>query len=117
MSHGSTAKGLVSAAPGGGIGVPAGAQVVPASPVTFETVRNHPRVKIYVRKADEALAEIGYTEHGERHVSLVAHIAYNILKRLGHAEREAQLAAVAGLLHDIGNGVNREQHAQTGAVM
>ena len=85
--------------------------------VTFDTVRNHPRVKIYVRKADEALAEIGYTEHGERHVSLVAHIAYNILKRLGHAEREAQLAAVAGLLHDIGNGVNREQHAQTGAVM
>ena len=85
--------------------------------VTFDTVRNHPRVKVYVRKADEALAEIGYTEHGERHVSLVAHIAYNTLKRLGHPEREAQLAAVAGLLHDIGNGVNREQHAQTGAVM
>jgi putative nucleotidyltransferase with HDIG domain len=85
--------------------------------VTFESVKNHPRVKIYVRKADEALAEIGYTEHGERHVTLVAHIAYNILKRLGHPEREAQLAAVAGLLHDIGNGVNREQHAQTGAVM
>jgi len=85
--------------------------------VTFESVRAHPRVKFFVRKADEALAEIGYTEHGERHVGLVAHIAYNTLKRLGHPEREAELAAIAGYLHDIGNCVNREQHAQTGAVM
>jgi metal-dependent HD superfamily phosphatase/phosphodiesterase len=85
--------------------------------VTFESVRAHPRVKFFVRKADEALAEIGYTEHGERHVGLVAHIAYNTLKRLGYPEREAELAAIAGYLHDIGNCVNREQHAQTGAVM
>ena len=74
-------------------------------------------MKVYVRKADEVLAEIGYTEHGERHVGLVAHIAYNMLKRLGYPEREAELAAIAGYLHDVGNGVNREQHAQTGAVM
>lgn len=85
--------------------------------VTFESVRGYPRVKMFVRKADESLAEIGYTEHGERHVGLVAHIAYNILKRLGYPEREAELAAIAGYLHDIGNVVNREQHAQTGAVM
>jgi metal-dependent HD superfamily phosphatase/phosphodiesterase len=86
-------------------------------PVTFEAVRDNPRVRIFVRKSDEALAEIGYTEHGERHVGLVAHIAYNTLKRLGHPEREAELAAIAGYLHDIGNGVNRDHHAQTGAVM
>jgi metal-dependent HD superfamily phosphatase/phosphodiesterase len=85
--------------------------------VTFDSVRSHPTVAIYIRKADEALAEIGYTEHGERHVSLVAHIAYNTLKRLGYPEREAELAAIAGYLHDIGNVVNREQHAQTGAVI
>ena len=85
--------------------------------VTFNEVRENPRVKIYVRKADEALAEIGYTEHGERHVGLVAHIAYNTLKRLGYPEREAELAAIAGYLHDVGNGVNRDHHAQTGAVM
>jgi metal-dependent HD superfamily phosphatase/phosphodiesterase len=106
------------------LAVPDGA-ASPASPatpataptVTFESVRENARVKVFVRKADEALAEIGYTEHGERHVGLVAHIAYNTLKRLGYPEREAELAAIAGYLHDIGNGVNREQHAQTGAIM
>jgi metal-dependent HD superfamily phosphatase/phosphodiesterase len=70
-----------------------------------------------VRKADEALAQIGYTEHGERHVGLVSRIAFNVLKRLGHPERDCELAAIAGWLHDIGNAVNRENHAQTGAVM
>jgi hypothetical protein len=67
--------------------------------------------------ADAALEQIGYTEHGERHVSLVARIAFNVLKRLGHPERECELASIAGFLHDIGNAVNRDHHAQTGAVM
>ena len=97
--------------------LPANPEAATAPAITLETVRDNPRVKVYVRKADESLAAIGYTEHGERHVGLVAHIAYQILKRLGYAEREAELAAVAGYLHDIGNAVNRDHHAQTGAVM
>ena len=101
----------------------AGATLAPGAgngegrPVTFEQVQNDPRVRVYVRKADEALAQIGYTEHGERHVGLVSHIAFNVLKRLGHPERECELAAIAGYLHDIGNVVNRDHHAQTGAAM
>src|SRR5436309_1286118 len=89
----------------------------PGAVLRFEEVREHPRVRFYVRKADEALAEIGYTEHGERHVGLVARIAFNVLKRLGYPERTAELAAIAGYLHDIGNAVNRDHHAQIGAVM
>jgi uncharacterized protein len=85
--------------------------------ITPEMVAENPRVKVFIRKADEALAEIGYTEHGERHVTLVSNIAYNVLKRLGHPEREAELAKIAALLHDIGNAVNRDHHAQTSAVM
>jgi len=89
----------------------------PPDAVTFESVRENPRVRVYVRGADEALAEIGYTEHGERHVGLVAHIAFNTLRRLGFPERQAELAAIAGYLHDIGNAVNRDHHAQIGAVI
>ena len=32
--------------------------------ITPEMVAESPRVRIFIRKADEALAEIGYTEHG-----------------------------------------------------
>ncbi len=106
--HASPSSGLQAVTPQG----------APDRPVvTADFIRNHPRVKVFVRKADECLAEIGYTEHGERHVGLVAHIAYNILNRLGHPEREAELAAIAGYMHDIGNAVNRDHHAQTGAAM
>uniref|UniRef100_A0A832I5Y4 HD domain-containing protein n=1 Tax=Eiseniibacteriota bacterium TaxID=2212470 RepID=A0A832I5Y4_UNCEI len=88
-----------------------------APAVTFDRVREDPRVRMFVRMADQALERIGYTEHGERHVGLVARIAYNVLKRLGRPEAECELAQIAGYLHDIGNAVNRDHHAQSGAVM
>ena len=88
-----------------------------AAPITFEFIRDHPRVRLYVRMADAALESIGYTEHGERHVGLVSRIAFNVLKRMGRPERQCELAAIAGYLHDIGNAVNRDHHAQTGGVM
>ena len=93
----------VSTSPNGGDGV------------TLEMVRANPRVQTFIRKSDEALAMVGYTEHGERHVSLVAKNAHRILHELGYNNREAELAAIAGYLHDIGNAVNRVMHAQTGA--
>ena len=118
MTSTSPSNRLAAAAPAAGAAPAAPTRDGLGSPVvTFETVREHPRVRVFVRKADEALAEIGYTEHGERHVGLVAHIAFNVLKRLGYAEREAELAAIAGYLHDVGNLVNRDHHAQIGAVM
>lgn len=80
-------------------------------------IRSHSKVRAYVRLADASLEQIGYTEHGERHVTLVSHIAYNVLKRLQHPDRLCELAAIAGFMHDIGNAVNRDHHAQTGAVM
>src|SRR5438552_1810465 len=83
--------------------------------VTLEMIRANPRVQTFIRKSDEALAMVGYTEHGERHVSLVAKNARRILHELGYNNREAELAAIAGYLHDIGNAVNRVMHAQTGA--
>ncbi len=85
--------------------------------ISPDFIREHPRVRNYVRMADAALEQIGYTEHGERHVGLVSRIAYNVLKRLDLPERTCELAGIAGYLHDIGNAVNREHHAQTGAVM
>jgi len=85
--------------------------------ITIDDVKNNPSVTALVEKADGVLAEIGYTEHGKRHGSLAAKIAYNIMIRLGKGERKAQLAAIAGYMHDIGNLINRDFHAQTASVM
>ena len=85
--------------------------------ITVEEVRNNPQVRTYIQKADEALAALGYTEHSFAHVGKVAKEAREILLTLGYSQREAELAEIAGWLHDIGNVINRVDHAQSGAVM
>ncbi|WP_040196872.1 HD domain-containing protein [Candidatus Soleaferrea massiliensis] len=87
------------------------------SHVTFKQVQNHAEIKTYIQKADEALEKQGYTEHSFAHVTKVAETAKDLLIRLGYSEREAELAQIAGFLHDIGNVINRVDHAQSSAVM
>ena len=85
--------------------------------ITFEQVKNDPAIKTYIAKADESLIALGYTEHSFAHVMKVASTAKYILETLGYSERDMELAQIAGYLHDIGNLVNRIEHAQSGAVM
>lgn len=85
--------------------------------ITVDDVKKNEQVKLLIKKSDEILGVIGYTEHGERHASLAANIAYNIMDRLKYPEERAQLAAIAAYLHDIGNVINRDYHAQTGAIL
>src|SRR5574344_1265695 len=75
--------------------------------ITFEEVRNSPVIKTYIEKADESLVALGYTEHSFAHVTKVALQAGSILRKMGYSEREAELAQIAGYLHDIGNVINR----------
>jgi putative nucleotidyltransferase with HDIG domain len=90
---------------------------VPPGLVLFDQLRRDPHVLALVTKADEAMAQLGYTDHGRRHVHLVAVTAARVLSTLGHDEQECDLAAVAGLLHDIGNVDGRDRHAAVGAAM
>ena len=85
--------------------------------LTYEELKRDPAVRTYIQRADESLAALGYTEHSFAHVTLVAENAAYILTTLGYPERTAELAKMAGFLHDIGNLVNRVDHSQSGAVM
>ena len=85
--------------------------------VTWQDVVNDAAVRTYIQKADESLIALGYTEHSFPHVGKVARVAGEILTELGFSEREVELAKIAGYLHDIGNVINRADHAQSGAVM
>ncbi|MEA5011369.1 MAG: HD domain-containing protein [Angelakisella sp.] len=85
--------------------------------ITYQQVKDNQDIKVYIEKADEALTALGFTEHSFAHMTKVAFNARDILLTLGYPEREAELAQIAGYLHDIGNVVNRIDHAQSGAVM
>jgi len=85
--------------------------------VTFRDVVKDPEVVVLVAEADRQLGVLGYTEHGPRHARLVAKNARAILTALGADGRSAELAAIAGYLHDIGNVVSRERHERTGALL
>ncbi|MEW6448660.1 MAG: HD domain-containing protein [Bacillota bacterium] len=85
--------------------------------VTLQDVKKNPEVETFIRKGNQYLGEMGFTEHSFRHVNLVASIARNVLERLNFPEREAELAAIAGYLHDIGNVVSRNDHGISGALI
>lgn len=85
--------------------------------VTFEEIKNNEAINTYIRKADQTLSELGFTEHNFAHVGIVAENASYIMETLGYSEREVELVKIAAYLHDIGNLVNRVDHSQSGAVM
>ncbi len=89
----------------------------PKAAIGLRDVRNNDKVRAYIEKANEQMAVIGYSEHGLRHASLVAAIARNICLELDLDARTAELAAIAGYLHDIGNCIHRIYHPQIGATM
>ncbi len=85
--------------------------------ITFEQIKKNPQIKTYIQKADESLIASGYTEHSFAHAGIVAEVAKYILSTMGYPKRTIELAQIAGYMHDIGNVINRVDHAQSGAVM
>jgi len=85
--------------------------------ITYEDVRNSPEIRTYITQADASLLALGYTEHSFAHVGRCAQVAADILTKMNYSEREVELARIAAFMHDIGNVINRVDHAQSGAVM
>lgn len=85
--------------------------------ITYEQIKNNETIKTYIQAADDALKELGFTEHSFSHVTYVADKAAYILETLGYSDRTVELVRIAGYLHDIGNVINRVDHSQSGAVM
>ena len=83
----------------------------------YEKVKSSEEIKTYIRMADETLEKLGFTEHSFAHVTRCADVAGHILAKLGYDEHTVELGKAAGYMHDIGNVVNRIDHAQSGAVM
>ncbi len=85
--------------------------------LTYEEIRKNDTINTYIKQADLNLTALGFTEHSFPHVCKVAEMAGMILEELGYDGHQVELAKIAGYMHDIGNVVNRIDHAQSGAVM
>ena len=81
-----------------------------------EIIKNE-EVLANIRKGNEKLGMLGYTDHSEVHTAIVAKHAAMILKQFGYPEHDIELAKIAGFMHDIGNAVNRSHHAEYGAIL
>ena len=85
--------------------------------ITVADIKNDEEVKVIMSIAESQIEALGFTEHSVRHSSIVSKWAGDILSEIGAEQRRIELAQIAGYLHDIGNSVNREDHAQSGALL
>jgi len=85
--------------------------------VTLREVTQSKLLETFINKGNEHLEAIGYTDHGPKHVALVSSLSRKILQELDYDPRMAELAGIAGYMHDIGNVINRTDHNQSGALI
>lgn len=85
--------------------------------LTLEVVKNNPKIKNFVDQTQHYLTAMGYTDHGPRHINIVADRAKSIAKKLGFSEHEQELSAIAGYCHDMGNFMGRTQHHYWAALL
>ena len=85
--------------------------------ITYKDIRENEEINLLIEKGNQVLQELGYTEHSKKHAAKVAETAGKILRDLGYDERDIELSRIAGYMHDIGNSINRHDHAHSGAIL
>lgn len=85
--------------------------------ITLQDIKQNESIKALVSAGNRYLEALGYTDHGPHHLRYVSRTASAVLRELGYSQREIELAAIAGWVHDVGNSINRHQHGPNGAVL
>lgn len=85
--------------------------------MNYTEIRNHEEIRALLKKGNDNLGVLGFTDHSTAHCALVAERAAEILKELGYDKDTIELAKIAGFMHDIGNAINRSHHAEYGAIL
>ena len=83
---------------------------MPENLITLDDLKRREDIQAFISRGDQNMEAIGYTEHGFRHANLTAERARHIMQALDRTPREAELAAIAGYLHDVGNVAARQDH-------
>lgn len=85
--------------------------------ITLSDVENNEYIKALIKYSKIQLDNLGYTDHSVRHCKLVAIRTGEILEGLKYSEDIVRLGQIAGYIHDIGNSINRVDHAHSGAIL
>ena len=85
--------------------------------ISPEQIFDNEEINACIKQGNSNLGAMGYTEHGLPHAKKCSNFARMILEELNFDKRSAELAAIAGYMHDIGNSVNRTDHAHSGAIL
>ena len=85
--------------------------------MTYKDIKHNEEVNELLKKGNQNLGLLGYTEHSQAHCVRVAETAAHILKKFGYPEHDIELARIAGYMHDIGNAINRNRHAEYGGLL
>ena len=80
-------------------------------------LKSDKEVEAIMTTSERQIEALGFTEHSRRHSGIVSKWSGEILRSLGKEEDRVRLAEIAGYLHDIGNCINRKDHAQSGAIL
>ena len=83
----------------------------------YKELVNNKEINAYLKKGDKNLGQLGFTDHSKAHCMQVAHQAGKILERFSYPDHDVELVKIAGLMHDIGNAINRRHHAEYGALL
>lgn len=85
--------------------------------MTYNQIKKNEEVLAFLERGNADLGVLGYTDHSQAHCGMVAERAAYILTELGYSQHEIELAKIAGFMHDIGNAINRKNHAEYGALL
>ena len=85
--------------------------------MTYKDIKYNEEVNELLKKGNQNLGLLGYTDHSQAHCVRVAETAAHILKKFGYSEHDIELARIAGYMHDIGNAINRNRHAEYGGLL
>ncbi|MCX6740974.1 MAG: HD domain-containing protein [Candidatus Parcubacteria bacterium] len=85
--------------------------------LTLVQVKKNPQIQEFVKQSMAALKALEFTEHGFRHIQLVADRARNLAREINLSKQEQELSAIAGYCHDIGNFLGRSEHHFWGALL
>ena len=73
--------------------------------MTYKEIKKNQEVLAYLKKGNDNLGTMGFTDHSAAHCSVVAERAGVILQKFGYSEHDIELVKIAGFMHDMGNSM------------